>query len=122
MKEYDAKVRLNEEDGGKTGELDIMSKPPFDKGYFKGVTYGIKFKDPVFEAEKKSGWIPCSERVPKESGYYLVQTDGSHNSVIDIAEFGRLWSKSCEDFGWGWNKASRVIAWMPLPKPYKMGE
>jgi len=64
-------------------------------------------------------WIPCSERVPKESGYYLVQTDGSHNNVIDIAEFGRLWSKKCEDFGWGWNKASRVIAWMPLPEPYK---
>lgn len=72
--------------------------------------------------ERKQEWIPCSERVPKESGYYIVQTDGSHGHVIDIAEFGRLWIKKCEDFGWGWNKASRVIAWMPLPEPYKRGE
>ena len=122
MKEYDAKVRLNEENGGKTGELDIMSKPPFDNGYFKGVTYGIEFKDPVFEAEKKSGWIPCSERLPEKHGYYIVQTDGSHNSVIDIAEYGKFFRKPEYEYVWEWNKASKVIAWMELPKPYEMGE
>ena len=53
MKEFEAKVRLNEENGGKTGELDIMSPPPFDKGYFNGVAFGITFKDPVFEALKE---------------------------------------------------------------------
>ena len=52
MKEFEAKVRLNEENGGKTGELDIMSPPPFDKGYFNGVTYGITFKEPFFEASE----------------------------------------------------------------------
>lgn len=52
MKEFEAKVRLNEENGGKTGELDIMSPPPFDKGYFNGVTFGITFKEPVFEASE----------------------------------------------------------------------
>ena len=59
-------------------------------------------------------WILCSERLPEKHGYYIVQTDGSHNSVIDIAEFGRYWNLI-----WGWNKASKVIAWMPLPEPYK---
>lgn len=59
-------------------------------------------------------WIPCSERVPKEHGYYIVQTDGSHGNVVDIAEFGKY-----GNLIWGWNKASRVIAWMPLPEPYR---
>lgn len=114
MKEYDAKVRLNEEDGGKTGELDIMSKPPFDKGYFKGVTYGIKFKDPVFEAEKKSGWIPCSERLPeKEQKIYLVTIDyGDGLSCVAPRFFFN------EEIGW--NDAEEYItAWMPIPKPYE---
>lgn len=88
------------------------------------------FKDEVIDTACKmilglrtyGEWIPCSDRVPKESGYYLVQTDGSHGNVIDIAEFGKLWSNRCEDFAWEWNKASRVIAWMPLPEPYKAGD
>lgn len=62
-------------------------------------------------------WIPCSERLPEEHGYYLVQTDGSHNDVIDIAEYGMY-----KKLVWGWNKASEVIAWMPLPDPYNGGE
>lgn len=66
MKEFEAKVRLNEENGGKTGELDIMSPPPFDKGYFNGVTYGITFKEHVFEAFLKYNkpsrtWIAKNE-------------------------------------------------------------
>lgn len=109
MKEYDAKVRLNEDDGGKTGELDIMLKPPFDKGYFKGVTFGITFKDHVFEAEK-SGWIPCSERLPEHGGYFLI---------TNIDELVRVdfFRKSTNDFD-----NYSAIAWMELPKPYEMGE
>lgn len=117
MKEFEAKVRLNEENGGKTGELDIMSQPPFDKGYFNGVTFGITFKEPFFEADKKSGWIPCSERLPEKHGYYIVQTDGSRNNVIDIAEYGLFWHNMKLDMMW--HKASKIIAWMPLPEPYK---
>lgn len=63
-------------------------------------------------------WIPCDEQLPKKQGYYVVQTDGSRGHVVDISEFGKLWSNKCGDFDWGWNKASRVIAWMPLPEPY----
>lgn len=112
MKEFDAKVRLNEENGGKTGELDIMSPPPFDKGYFNGVTYGIKFKDPVFEAEKKSGWIPVEERLPEKSGVYAICVKRYGKLAIELSSHieGELW---CAD---------NAIAWMKLPEPYEMGE
>lgn len=58
----------------------------------------------------RSKWIPCSERLPKEDGKYLVSTDGTFGiDVIDIARFENdEWFKSC-----------KIIAWQPLPEPYK---
>lgn len=131
MKEFEAKVRLNEENGGKTGELDIMLKPPFDNGYFKGVTYGITFKDPVFEAGK-SEWIPCSERLPEENicddGYVepsdYVLVFGDHGNYGVSRYWGNRRTKKenpCSFPDWmdlNWN-VQKPIAWMPLPEPYK---
>lgn len=54
-------------------------------------------------------WIPCSERLPREDGCYLVSTTGTNNDIIDIAYY-------TEEI---WHKASRIKAWMPLPKPWK---
>ena len=58
-------------------------------------------------------WTPCSERLPEEFGEYLVtkKTTGwnceEYNSN-DIAYFDNE----------GFHKADKVLAWMPLPKPY----
>lgn len=54
-------------------------------------------------------WIPCSERLPEAPTFCLVTTDGSYNDVIDIAMY----------MSDGWHKASKVLAWMPLPEPWK---
>ena len=54
-------------------------------------------------------WIPCRERLPKPPMFCLVSTDGRHGDVIDIALY----------MSDGWHKASTVIAWMPLPEPYR---
>lgn len=116
MKEFEAKVRLNEENGGKTGELDIMSQPPFDKGYFNGVTFGITFKEPVFEAEKKSEWIPCSERLPEE-GTRILFCDIDGDVYCGERYYGGAWWDDRND-----DHVKNVIAWMPLPEPYKQSE
>ena len=51
-------------------------------------------------------WIPCSERLPDQNGKYLVV---GRQKAINILKFdgGRWYGK------WG------VVAWMPLPEPYK---
>lgn len=56
-------------------------------------------------------WIPCSERLPKKAGNYLV-TD--HNG--DIARYIYLDTESSKDY---WMRCAK--AWMPLPEPYKGG-
>ena len=65
-------------------------------------------------------WIPCSERLPKENEYvdnvckyYLIQDDYGDMHVAHLS--GRGWEtiESIKALG------CDVIAWMPLPKPYK---
>ena len=59
-------------------------------------------------------WIPVTERLPKEDGSYLVSGKwGSGKESVGDCEF------SVEDgyFQTAWN--FDVLAWMPLPEPYK---
>jgi hypothetical protein len=69
-------------------------------------------------------WIPVSERLPKERGVYIVTEKVF--SVTDREHTGRfnLMTEQVE-FGNGkWRRAKffEVIAWMPLPEPYKESE
>lgn len=79
--------------------------------------YEKGFKD---GAEQKAKWIPVSERLPEESGLYLV--------TLEYKEHGKgvttLWyhGKQYGEFGWDLHVADVVIAWQPLPEPYKEAE
>ena len=51
-------------------------------------------------------WIPISKSVPEEKGYYLTTT--IHGSVY------------CDHWdGDYFDRSETIIAWMPLPQPYK---
>ena len=54
-------------------------------------------------------WIPCSERLP-EDGLYLVTCKGTFINYIEIVDFKH--NRFFPILG-------EVIAWMPLPEPYK---
>ena len=67
-------------------------------------------------------WIPCSERLPEEYGEYLVWwTDITRGQYYEIVEYE-------PDNGWigeipqAFEGKYSVIAWQPLPEPYKEGE
>lgn len=73
----------------------------------------IVFSQPIIEAPS---WIPCSEMLPAEGDDYLVTLiNGLGDIEICVTPFGR--------FGWGSTfDDEEVIAWQPLPKPYKEEE
>lgn len=88
--------------------------------------------------EKENGWIPVSERLPEDEKEYLVTLEkvyGTPEKLYGIAnylkfgdagywnekKYGYLeWDKYSD--GHGGTKMYKVIAWMPLPEPYKEDE
>ena len=84
-------------------------------------------------SDDNNGWIPCSERLPKEYGDYLVAWKPLHMSAEDIIKkVGRavphfyeiveynpddeaLWIGSIEQA----QVEYEIIAWQPLPQPYQ---
>ena len=60
-------------------------------------------------------WIPCSERLPEEKGRYLITTKRFGDFVVDWNIF-MIGTKIIQE---GWLYSGDVIAWMPMPEPYK---
>ena len=80
----------------------------------------IKALPSVTTARKKEEWIPCSERLPKPNElvdnvreYYLIQDEYGDMHVASYLRNGWI---SIDSF---YTLEDDVIAWMPLPEPYK---
>lgn len=68
--------------------------------------------DTVFKELDKRIWIPVTERLPEETGYYLTSTE--YKDVLsDFFCDGKWWTA---DLYW-----YNVKAWMPLPEAYQPG-
>lgn len=81
---------------------------------------------------KTGEWIPCSERLPSEEGLYMVtqKTFSDDYRFIDLFHYGKpmmpnrkvkgaCWYRSDSEWGDVVYDDTDIIAWMPLPKPYR---
>ena len=67
-------------------------------------------------AQPEPQWIPCSERLPEHGGRYLISVLDGINRRITVAPYlprCKAWTMTGRMAYW------KVIAWMPLPEPYK---
>ena len=68
--------------------------------------------------EYKDGWIPCSERLPDDDSICIVTAEYPNNeTVVDYGWFDRIrvcWYVGMQEF-----RTSNIIAWQPLPEPFK---
>lgn len=108
---------------------------------FEGTTYefGLKIMDYIenMDNEKENGWIPVSKGLPEDEKECLVTLEkvyGAPETLFGFAnylkfgdagywnekKYGYLeWDKYSD--GHGGTKMYKVIAWKPLPEPYKEG-
>lgn len=87
----------------------------------------------VEELPSAQQWIPCSERLPDEKDAGILKKLGinkkSDNVIATVDVNGaRMTVTACTHDGkWDWNMKYafpdfKVVAWMPLPKPYERKE
>lgn len=86
---------------------------------------GVLAKYPAADIPR---WIPVAEALPTQYGDYFVTMRNNAFGYwqVDIATFSPKYDKwsSCDADGFYFigEKGMAVIAWMPLPEPYKGGE
>lgn len=79
----------------------------------------ILHEQPTIDIDDVPQWIPCSERLPEEKGEYLVTYHPCYwDDVKDEIRVGIDTFRGRTT--WAKKKHQRVIAWMPLPKPYEV--
>lgn len=79
------------------------------------------YTDVAIQALEQTRWIPCSERLPKENEYvdhvrkyYLVQ-----NEYGDMFVASYVKKDYWEEIYHIGPVTDKIVAWMPLPEPYK---
>ena len=72
------------------------------------------------QLREQTRWVPCSERLPKENEYvgdvckyYLIQDEYGDMYVAHLSSVGWIPINSLKAI------SDEVIAWRPLPEPYK---
>ena len=76
------------------------------------------------KTEPKQEWIPCSERLPSDGQCVIIQyfdTVGKNHISVVGAYYNERQGFVDTGYGemWFGNGNDDVLAWMPLPKPWK---
>ena len=68
--------------------------------------------------EYKDGWIACSKKLPEDDSICIVTVEYPNNEIaVDYGWFDRksvCWFVGMQEF-----RTSNILAWQPLPKPFK---
>ena len=91
---------------------------------------GIEALEMAIKALEQTRWIPVSERLPETDGVYIVtrrlfdnQIDTEPYYMVDACYFdgSNTWHND-NRINHERNYLTDIIAWMPLPEPYRESE
>ena len=90
-----------------TGWMQNHDKQMYEMGLKEKLADDSDAYDSLVPSAQPQRWISVTERLPEEAGLYLVSTECG-------AVFDRWFSYGTFDY-----TDDEVVAWMPLPEPYK---
>ena len=93
-------------------------------GHNEGLAHAIDRIEDIPSADR---WIPCTEREPNEFEDVLVLFSDGTMDVLQLTDYLDIWGnvKWCHtaNYGMGYSVSGNdVVAWMPLPEPWKGAE
>lgn len=95
---------------------DPATPEDYAEGYDEGIRNAAAI---VLQMPSAQQWIPCSERLPEDDKDVLV-TDGEDFAVAYWRKDAQAWDDCLH--GWCDLYGLDVVAWMPLPEPWKGGD
>ena len=92
----------------------------YNKGIDSAIATAISIVQEV-EKEYNNGWIPCSERLPEEPEEGLTDLDecDEYIAMIENADIPTALNYAGNGEWYRDGEFYKVIAWQPLPEPYK---
>lgn len=107
--------RMNDDTISRQAAIDALKVIPDhnDGMVFEALSHALRDIETLPSAQR---WIPVTERLPKKNGEYLVTEIDciTCERLTDIAYHGDF---ICTNNGF--YKANEIVAWMPLPEPWK---
>lgn len=110
------KAAIEAFDGVKVDEENCTE---YDIGYNDGIDFAVSRLSVLPAVQPEQRWIPCSERLPEHGGRYLISVLDGINRRTTVASYlprCKAWTMTGRMAYW------KVIAWKPLPEPYKGGK
>lgn len=83
----------------------LYNNPLLSDIHRQALEVGIMAIKALSSSENPNKWIPVSERLPEKDDLYLICFDDGEYDLVYFCK--------------GFFSRSGVIAWMPLPDPYK---
>ena len=97
---------MNTIDNAPMVNISKIEHKAYNEGFKDGVDQGVKL------SERPQGeWILVSERLPEEDNDYIITYKSFEENVVS-----KSWFNTRVGFA-----IDNVIAWQPLPEPYKKG-
>lgn len=105
--------------------IDVL-KHNYPSACFTNLCEAVEIAIQALSAQTKQRWIPCEKGLPEEETYVLISKkisplSGKKWCVTVAGRFidGRSRKVEWRDIGFGRIHDDDVLAWMPLPEPYK---
>ena len=97
-------------------EVEEYMEIDFGDEYNAGIKDMAKMAEKIIRKHMNDGWIPVDDRLPEEAGTYIVNALNGERSIVTFAK----WKNRYKRFDMTGARAYwRVIAWRPLPEPYR---